>query len=94
MQEYRAQLDADRAARLSQGTNHQAHKVREGGVKKHKDAKRQKDKHKVKDKKKKGKSAKSKSKSKQHSDSDSDSSQGRAAAEPQGPVRLSDFFRT
>ena len=94
MQEYRAQLDADRAARLSQGTNHQAHKVKEGAVKKHKDAKRQKDKHKDKDRKKKGKSAKSKSKSKQQSDSGSEPSQGRAPLEPQGPVRLSDFFRT
>ena len=96
MQEYRAQLDSDRAARLSQGTNHrgQAPKVKEGGVKKQKDAKRHKDKHK--DKKKKGKSAKSRSKSRQqpHSDTDSGSGQGKAEAEAEGPVRLSDFFRT
>ena len=96
MQEYRAQLDSDRAARLSQGTNHRSQppKVKEGGVKKQKDAKRRKDKHK--DKKKKGKPAKSKSKSKQrsHSDTDSGSSPGKAGADAEGPVRLSDFFRT
>ena len=41
MQEYRAQLDSDRAARLSQGTNHRSQppKVKEGGVKKQKGCK-------------------------------------------------------
>ena len=92
MRDYRAQLDSDRAERLSKGTNHRpAPKTKDAGVRKHKDKRKSKDSKKDKDHKK-SKSGKSgKSKARQSSSSDSE---GAAAGKPQdaGPVRLSDFF--
>ena len=91
MQDYRAQLDSDRAARLSKGTNHrsQAPKVKDSGVKKHKEAKRKgKDKGKDKRKSKSGKSGKDK----RRRSSSSESEPSGSKQKQEGPVRLSDFF--
>ena len=94
MRDYRAQLDADRAQRLSHGTNHADKRLStKDGIKKHKsDSKRHKHK---KDKDKKEKKAK---KSKRHHDSSSPSSSpshGKSSQPKQasGPVRLSEFLR-
>lgn len=95
MQDYRAQLDADRASRLSRGTNHADKQLGvKGGTVKHKsDSKKSKHK---KDKHKKEKKAK-KAKKRRQSSSSSDSSQsgGKASLpkEASGPVRLSDYLK-
>ena len=97
MREYRAQLDADRAQRLSHGVNHADKRLtaKDQGVKKQKsDSKRHKHK---KDKDKKDKKAK-KTKKRTHDSSSSPGSSkdnGMAAthAHASGPVRLSDFLR-
>ena len=88
MRDYRAQLDADRAQRLSKGTNHRpAPRAADAGVKKHKDKRKGKD-------KERRKAKSSKAGKDKHRRSSSSGSDGAGASKPQGdgPVRLSDFF--
>lgn len=97
MLEYRAQLDADRAQRLSKGTNHADKRLstKDLGVKKPKsDGKRQKRKDK-KDKSKKDKRKKSKRQraSSTSSSSSEDAERATRPAQASGPVRLSEFLR-
>lgn len=96
MQDYRAQLDADRAQRLSRGTNHADKQLgNKGGVSKHKsDGKRSKHK---KDKHRKEKTLKKAKKRRHSSSSPSSSSIDKNMSMPEqtsGPVRLSEFLRS
>ncbi|CAK0780970.1 hypothetical protein CVIRNUC_005239 [Coccomyxa viridis] len=99
MKEYRAQLDADRAQRLSKGTNNAHLRVKAEDMKTKK-RKKEKQKGKDKDKKKKqkkdSKDKKKKSKRKEDPGSDSSNSSGsddRQTRKSDGPVRLSDFLQ-
>ncbi|CAL5221450.1 g3640 [Coccomyxa viridis] len=102
MKEYRAQLDADRAKRLSKGTNHANLRVKADDMKsKKKKKEKRKGKEKDKDKKKKHKKdskEKKSSKARKKAGSDEDSSASSDSEDAQngksdGPVRLSDFLQ-
>lgn len=106
MREYRAQLDADRAKRLSKGTNntHLRESVKDKKAskkRKRKDAEKEKRRHgdSKSDKRRKEKSKKSKkSKRRRSSDSNSDNSSGSSSDSSRentsdGPVRLSEFLK-
>ncbi|BDA43440.1 hypothetical protein COCOBI_04-4520 [Coccomyxa sp. Obi] len=105
MREYRAQLDADRAKKLSKGTNHADLRgaVGEAKSKKRKrDKEKKKSKDKVKEKDKKRKKEKEKGKKSKRSRKDSDgSSDSDSSPQPEkddengsGPVRLSEFLQS
>ena len=94
-QEYRAQLDADRARLLSRGTNHKDMDKKKKKKKSSKDKGKGKDKDKDKESKKSKKEKKSSKRKRSDSSSDSSSSdERRGKSRSRSPIRLSEFMKS